>query len=142
MSKEQKSSDIEYSKRVRAVVEWLIDDWSAKDICSQCVQSWGVTERQSYNYIKEAKKYFKLKEDEKLEEKRNRRLFSLYKLKRKMEKKYEGTPSGVAVLLKIEQTIIDLEGVKPALKHEHSGANGTPIQSETTHRVIFENYAE
>lgn len=137
----QKSDNIEVTKRVRAVLEWIIDDWSKEDIENQCMQSWGISDRQARDYIKKAKKIWEQKDNERLESKRKKRLAALYKLKRRLEIKYQGTPQGVMAVLNVEKTIIELEGLKAIEKHEHSGVNGAPIQTETTHRVIFENYA-
>lgn len=142
MPKETRSDSIKLAERIRAVQEWIIDDWSRTDIIAQCVHRWGITDRQASNYIKAARKAWNEQEDEKIEAKKKRRLASLYKLKRKMEAKYQGTPQGVGVLLKIEQTIIELEGLKNPIKIESSGPDGGPIPTETTHRVIFENYGK
>ena len=59
MAKYNKSNQIEYDRRVRVVLEYLVQGWSAGDICRNMSVKWDVTERQVERYIAKAKKEIK-----------------------------------------------------------------------------------
>ncbi len=135
-----KSDDIKKDQRVRIVVEWLLDDWSAKDIIAQVVSKWGVSDRQAKRYIADARKQYITNKQEAIDIKRRQKVEQLKRDKRKIRQEYIGTPAGMKALLEIDKEINKLEALYPAVKLEISGKDGTPIQTETTHKVVFENY--
>jgi len=130
----------EMEKRVRLVQEWIIDDWPEADIRANIVKTWKVSERQARRYIQQARQRWMQKSDQALEEKRVLRIEALKKLKRSLKEQFKGTPEGIKAILAVEDRIIKLESLDPAIKLEHTGKGGGPIQQETTHRVIFEDY--
>jgi hypothetical protein len=133
---------IEYEKRIRMVQEWIIEDWPEADIRSNIMRSWKVGDRMARNYVSEARKRWASESQSEVDEKRKLRIQSLKKLKRSLKEQYKGSPAGIFAILAVDKEIIKLEGIDPAIKIEHSGKGGGPIQQETTHRVIFEDYGE
>jgi hypothetical protein len=119
----------EFNKRVRLIQEWIIDDYPTQDIISQAMQLWGVTDRQSYRYLKEARKKWNSQADETIEQKRRLKIQSLKKLKRSLKDQYKGTPKGITAVLAVDKEIIKLENLRPAEKIEVTGKNGAPIET-------------
>lgn len=134
-----KTDNIEIDKRIRAVQEWLVDDYPISDIIANCIQKWGIQDRQAKRYIKEARNRWAEKEHPKIEQKLSLRVESLKKLKRSLAEKFKGTPPGIFAQLAVEKEIIKLESLGAPIKIEQSGPNGGPIPTEVTHRVIFED---
>lgn len=133
---------IEFEKRVRMVQEWIIEDWPEADIRTNVMKTWKIGERMAYKYITEARKRWAGENQKELDEKRRLRVESLKKLKRSLKDQYKGSPAGIFAILAVDKEIIKLEGLDPAIKVQHTGSGGGPIQTETTHRVIFEKYSE
>lgn len=136
-----KSSNIEKAKRVRIVVEWILQDHITTDIVNNCIEKWGVSERQAMRYLADANKEFEKITEKKLEKRLNYHIQRRNKLLRDLDPKERRTPSGITAQLNVLQDIAKLEKLY-TLKIEHSGKDGAAIQTESTHRVIFENYAE
>ena len=120
-----KSSHIETDKRIRSVVEWILDDWSSTDIINNIILKWQVSDRQAKRYISDARKRYILNDAETIDVKRRQKIATLKNLKRSLKTEFKGTPGGIRSILVVEKEI-----------------NGAPIKSETTHKVVFENYAE
>ncbi len=124
-----KVDNIEYEKRIRIVMEWILDDWRSTDIIAQIVIKWGVVERQAKRYVSEARKRWMKDESIVLEQKRKLKSESLKKLKRSLHDRYKGTPEGIRAVLMVEKELIALEGLSPAIKLQHSqmGPDGNVI---------------
>jgi hypothetical protein len=133
---------IEFEKRVRMVQEWIIEDWPEADIRNNIMKTWKVCDRQSRRYVAEARKRWAGENQKEVDERRRLRIESLKKLKRSLKEQYKGSPSGIFAVLAVDKEIIKLEGLDPAIKVQHTGAGGGPIQTETTHKVVFEDYAK
>lgn len=127
-----KTDQVEKDKRVRIVQEWLIDDWPVQDIIAQIKLKWGLEDRQAKRYIAEAREGWNEAEQEKIDQKRRRKITKLNKLVRSLRKEWEGTPQGIRAVLDVEKTIIELEGLQPAKKLEVTGEHGGPIKTEST----------
>lgn len=140
MPKSDKSDNIEKEKRLRIVQEWILQDYLTSDIVNQCINKWGVTERQAYRYISNANDAFAKITEKKLERRLNYHIQRRNKLLRDLEEKQKKTPAGIGVQLNILQDIAKLEKLY-TLKVEVAGPNGAAIQTDSTHRVIFEDYA-
>jgi hypothetical protein len=126
---EKKVDKIEYSKRIRIVQEWLIEDWPSTDIIMQIFQKWGVGERQAKRYISVARQLWVSDEQAVIEQRRKFKVQSLKKLKRSLLDRFKGTPAGIRAIIAVEKEIIKLENLRPPVKVLHSGdANGEPIK--------------
>lgn len=54
-----RASQLEKIKRLKAISKWILDGHSTSDIIYNVSQQWGLTERQAYNYLAEAREQFK-----------------------------------------------------------------------------------
>lgn len=126
-----KSDAIEYEKRIRTVQEWILEDWPTCDIISNINAKWAIQERQAKNYIAEARKRWLLEDDLLMGQKKKLKIASLKKLKRSLQDKYKGTPLGITAILRVEQMIITLDGLRPARRLEIAGKNGNAVQIES-----------
>lgn len=124
-----KTDPIEIDKRVRQVMEWLIEDFPYDDIVTQIVVKWGVCDRQAKRYIATARDRWGKAEQGLIDQKRRLKIASLKKLKRSLKDSHKGTPGGIRAILQVEREIIKLEGLNPALKLELTGKDGEPIQT-------------
>lgn len=136
-----KSDNLEKDKRVRIVVEWILQDHITTDIVNNCIKQWGVSERQAMRYIKDANESFAKITEKRLEKRLNYHIQRRHKLLRDLGETHKKTPSGIAVQLNILEDIAKLEKLY-TIKVEHTGENGKPIETNSTHKVIFENYAK
>lgn len=125
-----KIDKIEKDKRIRIVMEWILEDWPSNDIVAQIVSKWGLSERHAKRYIAEARAAWTKNEDQKVEHQRKLKIESLKKLKRSLKDQHKGTPLGIRAILAVEREIIKLQGLNPATKVEITGKNGKPIQTE------------
>lgn len=128
---------IEKQKRIRAVQEWILDDWPTTDILKVVMDKWGLEERQAYRYIAIARKRWQDEKDELVNQRRRIKILQLKKLKRSLGSKFVGTPSGINAVLNVEKELIMLEGLAPARKVELSGPDGTPIQTEHSRVILY-----
>ncbi len=122
--------------KIRAVQEWLIEDWPSQDIVTNMMQKWGLGERQARRHIKMARERWTGQEKVIVDHKRKLKIESLKKLKRSLHDRFKGTPAGIKAVLQVEKEIIALDGLRAPIKLEHSGPNGQPIQTENT-QVLF-----
>lgn len=113
----KRSDKIEYEKRVRAVQEWIINSYSYIDIVKQIVQTWGITERQAKNYIRDGYKRFREANEIDVEELKAASIERRKKLARELDPEYKKTPPGVIALLAVEKDIDKLRGLYVE-KHE------------------------
>lgn len=132
-----KIDNIEKEKRIRIVMEWILEDWSSVDIINNIIAKWGVSERQAQRYIKEGRTRWVAEERQVIDHKRRLKVQSLKKLKRSLDPKFKGTPQGIHAIMAVEKQIIALEQLEPARKLELSGVNGSPIQTENTTTVLY-----
>ncbi len=143
MPKETKITHVEKAKRLRAVQEWLIDDWPACDIVTQSVNKWGVSERQAKRYLADARDTWVKGNQEKLNAKRSARIEALKKLKRSMKEEFKGTPAGMRTVLQIDKELARLEGAYPtkqmieAAVAEDAGRLADPL-SPTESKLMIE----
>lgn len=128
---------IEKEKRIRIVMEWILEDWSSSDIVAQIVNKWGVSERHAMRYLAEGRKKWVKGEDQIIEHKRRLKVESLKKLKRSLSPAYKGTPAGIRATMAVEKEIITLESLRPVTKVELTGKNGQPIQTENTSVILY-----
>ncbi|HTE33026.1 MAG TPA: hypothetical protein VK666_21735 [Chryseolinea sp.] len=136
-----KSGDLEKEKRLRMVQEWILQDHITTDIISQCINSWDISERQAMRYLASAKIAFAKITEKKLEHRLNYHIQRRNKLLRDLDPKYRKSPPGIKVQLDVLEDIAKLEQLYK-LKIEVGGPKGAAaIQTDSTHKVIFENYA-
>ncbi len=103
-----RSDNLTMDNRVRSVMEWILQGNITSDIISQCIKDWEITERQSYEYIKLAKKQFKEARKGKLSERIDFYLAAKMKLYNSL--KFKDTPKGAAVANDILDSMAKLEG--------------------------------
>ena len=135
-----KVDKVEQQRRIRIVQEWLLQDFTSSDIAQQCGSKWNISERQAHRYINWANEGFAKITEKKLEKRLNYHIQRRIKMLRDLDDKYKKHPSGISVQLDILQDIAKLEKLY-TLKIEHSGPDGAAIQTESTHKVVFEDYA-
>ena len=131
-----KSTKIEKDNRVFTIVGWLLNSVPDYLILSNAVKTWGVTKRQADRYIAEAYQSFSQGRHEDIEERRIKKIADLEYLKRSMKDTYKGTPQGVTAILRVEQEIIKLEGMSPAMRHVIEGDKDKPIHHSVTVSVV------
>lgn len=106
-----KLSKIEFQKIIRAVMEWMIDDYSTPDIISQAMIKWNLTEKEANNLLVKVRQEWSKNEKENNNEKRLRKIESLKKLKRGMTTADRSTPHGILALLSVEKELYRLESI-------------------------------
>ena len=134
------TAKLEKERRVRIVQEWILQDFLTSDIVNQCVAKWGICERQAMRYIADANKAFEKITEKRLEKRLNYHIQRRNKLLRDLDPQVKNSAAGIGVQLNILQDIAKLEKLY-TLKIEHTGKDGQAIQTDSTHRVIFEDYA-
>lgn len=122
-----KHDKIETDKRIRIVKEWLIDDWSYGDIIAQIKIKWDIDDRQAKRYIAKAREEWNEDEDEKMEQKRRRKINKLQKLVRSLKEEHKGTPAGIRAVMSVEKEIILLEGMRKPTKVSITDSDGNDV---------------
>lgn len=122
-----KVDKIEYEKRIRAVQEWIIEDWPYSDIVSSIISKWQISIPQAKRYIAEGRRRWTENEKVLIDHMRKLKIESLKKLKRSLKEQYKGSPIGIRAILEVEKEIIKLQGLNPAIKHELYGKDGAPL---------------
>lgn len=118
-----------------------MEDLLTSDIVTFCVIEWGISERQAMRYIADAKTGFAKITDKKLENRLNYHIQRRNKLLRDMDEAERKSPSGIKAQLDVLKDIAELEQLY-TLKVEVAGPKGAAIQTEVTHKVVFEDYAK
>lgn len=140
MPKDQKPDKLEMQRRIRIVQEYILQDHITTDIVNNCVKQWGISERQAMRYIAAANEAFAKITEHRLEKRLNYHIQRRHKLLRDLGEQFKKTPAGISTQLNILEDIAKLEKLY-TIKVEHTGENGKPIETNTTHKVIFESYA-
>lgn len=107
----ERSTAIELTKRIDAVINWILDGHDVSIIKQSAVGTWGISDRQAANYYSAAFK--KIQENTKgdLGEKIAFQIAIRQKLYNGL--KYKDTPQGAIAALRILESWAELEGVKP-----------------------------
>ena len=103
-----RADKITKEKRVRQVMEWILQGFMTKDIIAQCSTKWEIDERMVYKYLREAKKLFAEVRKGEIEERID--FYLSAKLKLFNELKEKNTPKGAAVANDILDSMARLEG--------------------------------
>lgn len=136
-----KSDILEKQRRVRIVLDWILQDHITSDIVNYSIKQWGISERQAMRYIGMANEEFSKITEKRVEKRLNYHIQRRHRLLRDLGEAHKKTPAGISVQLNILEDIAKLEKLY-TIKVEHSGQDGKPIQTESTHKVIFESYAK
>jgi hypothetical protein len=136
-----KVDKLEKEKRIRIIQEWMLQDHITNDIVNKCVLSWGISDRQAMRYIADAKKGFSKATEKKLDQRMNYHIQRRNKLLRDLDPQYRKTPEGIRAQLKVLSDIAKLEQLY-TLKIEVGTKDGKALQTEITHKVVFEDYAK
>lgn len=134
-----KVDKIEKQKRIRMVMEWIIDGYPYQDIVTQIVNKWGIKERMAKRYIAEAREEWTKYPEENLIKKRRLLIERLNKLRRSLAEKHKGTPEGINAVLRIDALISKLEGLEPPKRMELTGKDGQPIETQAVDAFDYEN---
>ena len=95
--------------KIRAIQEWILEDWPDCDIILQIQNKWDVNESLAIEYLSNAKDKWINQPSVLQDDKRKIRIESLKRLKRSLKIEYKGTPEGIKTILQIEREIIQLE---------------------------------
>ena len=128
--RQAKSSKIQTAVRVKQVMEWQLASWPSFKICQEAKLQWGINDRMTFYYIEEANKMWQ-------------EGFSNDKqhLARKIQARLEDlTQKMVAAndfrgAAQAQKYLSDVSGVTKQ-QVELTGADGNPIQSEATIKVL------
>jgi hypothetical protein len=104
----RRADQLTKEKRVRQVMEWILQGFMTKDIITQCEKLWDIDERMVYKYINEAKKLFAEARKGEIQERID--FYLSAKLKLYNELKEKNTPKGAAVANDILDSMARLEG--------------------------------
>jgi hypothetical protein len=96
-------------KRVRAVMDYLMQGYQTKDIIAYCISKFDIDERMAYKYHKKAFEEFKLLSNQDIEERRALAISMRYKLFNELEGKT--TPAGASVAEGILSGIEKIQGL-------------------------------
>jgi hypothetical protein len=133
-----KIDKVEKSKRIRAVMEWILEGWPSRDIINQVMAKWEIEERQAKRYLADAREEWNVDDKQVLDHKRRQKIASLQRLKRTLKEEYKGTPRGIEAQLKVEREIIGLEGIRPAEKLKLlNEEDDKPFKIENTSNVDY-----
>jgi len=136
----KRSDKVEMERRVRTVQEYILMDYPYADIVAQCIQKWGVCDRQAKRYIQDAYDSFKATLEKNFEKRLGFHLQRRMKLLRQLDPEERRTATGVRAELLVLRDIAKLEGLYIE-KHEFSGKDGAPIPLSVTHEVVFKDYS-
>jgi hypothetical protein len=121
--------------RINQVSRWLIEGLTVGEIMQR--QKWGISSRTMGRYIEQCREEWQAKQSEETEVLRAKKLAELEALKKSLQKKYHGKPSGIMALLNIEKQIIALMGLnKPEVKHITT-PEGQPIQVNNSNDIDY-----
>lgn len=137
----KRSTKTETQDRIFTVQGWIINRKSDLLILKQCVELWGVTERQAKNYLSKAYTIWADATEATIDQKRRIQIAKLQREQNNMKEEFRGTPAGMRVILAIEKEINRLEGLIGPHRHIHSGDPEHPIEinnSEERERRIAE----
>ena len=104
-----RADKITFNKRVRNVMEWILQGYNTKDIIAFCQANYAVDERQGYKYIKAGFKEFVKLSDGDIIEKKALHIQSRWKLFNELEGKK--TAMGASVGKTILDSIAKIDGV-------------------------------
>lgn len=99
----------EKQRRIRTVVEWIIQGYSTSDIIRQCSSLWNITERQAYNYNKWAIDELRKNNKKSIEEKKSIHIEMRLKLFRDLQRKE--TTSGARAAVRIADSLARIDGL-------------------------------
>jgi hypothetical protein len=140
--KQKKSDNIELQRRIRSVQDWILKDYFTTDIIESCIAKWGVSRAQAYRYLADANHEFGKVTEKNLEKRLYYHIQRRNKLLRDLDEKSKTSPAGIDAQLRILQDIADLEQLYKLKIQVEGVKGGAAIQTESTHKVIFEDYAK
>lgn len=112
MSHQKKKSDqLEITRRLRQVQEWILQSHTYVDIVKQSINTWGVCERTAKYYIAQAEKQWKDNEISDMKILRARAIQKRLKLARSMSEEEKKTARGIRTLLELEKDMDKLRGL-------------------------------
>jgi hypothetical protein len=137
--KAKKIDKVEKAKRIRVVMEWILEGWPSGDIINQIISKWAIEERQAKRYLADAREEWSEDDKQVLDHKRRQNIAALQRLKRTLKEEYKGTPKGMRAILAIQREIISLEGIRPATKFQLANEDDDkPFKIENTSNVDYE----
>ena len=106
-----KADKIETQRRVRVVLDWILNDQMANDIVTAGLQKWGVSERQMYRYINEANTILQEVNEDKLIGHVNFQVMRAKRALRQLDEKHKTTPAGVFAIKAMLEHIAKIQGL-------------------------------
>lgn len=133
---------VEKAKRIRIIMEWILEDHASTDILDSIVKKWKMSYRNAQRYLAEAREAWLVEETDQLDNLRKIKIQSLKRLKKTMRSEYLGTPIGIKAILAVEKEIITLEGIRPAselkvkVEREGDGIDYSKLSEKTLMEII------
>lgn len=135
----KKSTKIETQDRIFTVQGWIINRKSDLLILKQCVELWGVSERQAKNYLAKAYKIWYDATEATIDQKRRMQIAKLMRDQSNMKEEFKGTPAGMRAVLAIDKEIHRLEAMIGPQRHIHQGDPDNPIEQVVVFRLPHNN---
>lgn len=133
MSGKNRKDKSEVERRVYAVQQWLLQDFSAQEIILAGKKKWEpISDRQIERYIMRAREGFKETLQQSIEARKAYYVKRKQKLIREIDPEERKTAKGIMAVSRILDSIAEMEGIK-VRRHEITGKDGKPI--ETTAKV-------
>ncbi|WP_129714655.1 hypothetical protein [Pedobacter sp. SYP-B3415] len=130
-NKPVKVSQLEKLKRLRKIQEWILDDFSHRDIVAKGVAEWDVSERTVERYYSDAFKEFRERTRFDTEHLKAYYKSRKRKLIQDMDPVLKKTPAGVRAINKVLDSMAKIDGIVID-KVELSGPDGAPIATQTS----------
>lgn len=135
----KRSTQVETKSRIFTVQGWIINRKSDLLILKQCVDQWGVTERQAKNYLSQAYQIWADATEATIEQKRRMQIAKLMRDQSSMKEEFRGTPAGMRIILAIDKEIHRLEAMIGPQRHIHSGDPDNPIEQVVVFKLPDNN---
>ena len=123
--------NIEKTKRIRTVQEYILRDYTASQIVDQCIHMWGVSIPQAKRYYRDAYENWREMSEQDADERRRYHIQARMKMIRDISEKERNTVAGKKLELAIRQDIAGLEGLY-IKRFEHTGKDGEALNQQPT----------
>ncbi|MBK7885143.1 MAG: hypothetical protein IPJ81_16165 [Chitinophagaceae bacterium] len=127
-----KADKLEVTKRVRQIMEWMLEGHLTNDIIKSCTSKWAIDERMAYKYIKKAKALFIEITAGELKERLAFHIASRMKIFTGIKDKEK--PAVPRAALDVLKDIADLEGYYQ--QKVDITSKGNPIHSQTIEATL------
>ena len=126
---------MDVEQRVLQVKKWLIQGLTEREIMKK--QKWGISTRTLRRYVERCRDEWKAVAGDDIEEMRAKKLAELEDLKRSLEAKFRGKPSGIMAIARVEKQIIALMGLEKPVVRYITTPEDSPIQVSNTFDIDY-----